>query len=60
VVSGISPVGITQNELFLNCDTVLLEVRYIAHRVLSPVICVTLTCRVIVSVKHRGVYKKLS
>jgi hypothetical protein len=29
MVSSIPPVGITQNEHFLNCDTVLLEVRYI-------------------------------
>jgi hypothetical protein len=29
MVSGIPPVGITQNELFLNCDTVLIGVRHI-------------------------------
>jgi hypothetical protein len=29
MVSGISPVGITQNERFLSCDTVLLAVWYI-------------------------------
>jgi hypothetical protein len=28
MVPGIPPVGITQNERFLSCDTVLLEVRY--------------------------------
>jgi hypothetical protein len=28
MVSGIPPVGITQNERFLSCDTVLLGVRY--------------------------------
>jgi hypothetical protein len=28
MVSGIPPVGITQNERFLSCDTILLRVRY--------------------------------
>jgi hypothetical protein len=29
MVSGILPVGITQNERFSSCDTVLLGVRYV-------------------------------
>jgi hypothetical protein len=37
MVSSIPPVGITQNEHFFSCDTVLLWVRY------DKVICVTLT-----------------
>jgi hypothetical protein len=31
MVSGIPPVGITQNELFLGCDTVLVGVRYVPY-----------------------------
>jgi hypothetical protein len=31
MVSGIPPVGITQNERFLSCDTVLLGVRYASY-----------------------------
>jgi hypothetical protein len=31
MVSGIPPVGITQNDNFLSCDTVLLGVRYVGH-----------------------------
>jgi hypothetical protein len=31
MVSGIPPVGITQNDRFLSCDTVLLEVRYVLY-----------------------------
>jgi hypothetical protein len=30
MVSGIHPVGITQNECFLSCDTVLLGVRCVS------------------------------
>jgi hypothetical protein len=29
MASGVPPVGITQNERFLSCDTVLLGVRYL-------------------------------
>jgi len=28
MVSGLPPVGITQNERFFSCDTILLGVRY--------------------------------
>jgi hypothetical protein len=42
MVSDIPPVGITQNERLLSCDTVLLGMRYIT-RALAPVI-VTTTC----------------
>jgi hypothetical protein len=29
MVSGIPPVGVTQNERFLSCDTVVLKVQYV-------------------------------
>jgi hypothetical protein len=38
MVSGILPVGITQNERFLSCDTVLLGVRYIILHVSARLI----------------------
>jgi hypothetical protein len=31
MVSGISPVGITQNERFWSCDTVLIGVRHVIY-----------------------------
>jgi hypothetical protein len=32
MVSGMSPVGMTQNECFLSCDTVLFGVRYVGRK----------------------------
>jgi hypothetical protein len=37
MISGIPPVGITQNKRFLSCDTVLLGVRY--HNSLYTATC---------------------
>jgi len=39
MVLGMPPVGITQNERFLSCDNILLEVQYVGRaRRFSPVV----------------------
>jgi hypothetical protein len=42
MVSGVPPVGITQNERFLSCDTVPLWVRFVYSLYIGALVCLLL------------------